>query len=542
MKQIPFYRIVRIVWMAMTFFVQHIMFKLRYRGYFTPSIQQKWDQLVTKQAKQFKSLALSLGGLMIKIGQFLSARADIMPPAFIEEMEGLTDRVTPTSHKKALAFLHDEIGEFLTSDCIASISPKPVASASIGDVYKGRLADGTTIAIKVQRSNIEKILRADFKALKIVLSFIKRFTALGKQINVDLLYKEMTHTIGAELNYVKEIENGQQFAKRFANRRGIRFPIYFDKYSTPRVLVMEWIEGTKITNLEFLAQHNIDRQELAERLFQFFLDQLLDGGHLHADPHSGNLLVQSDGTIVVIDFGMIITISEDEAAAMRLIIKSMLFGQYDRVVDGLEQLNFLLDHADRRAIAEVVKKTVSAYEAHDLHDVNGFAVNQLLEDLQDIVRTQPVQLPAEFAFLGRAVSIFMGVLHAIDPQIDLLAIAKPQVIKWGKTQTIFGRVHSKKDAEQAIFETIGQLHDVARKAFSFLEEPEHMRNFLETRNERQYWERIHLQTRQFSGVAAAILLSFTFIGIWSAHTPLFFFAGSSFTLAAIVFWRQSKRQ
>lgn len=542
MKQMPFYRIIRIVWMAMTFFIQYTSFQIRYRGYFTPSIQQKWDRLVTKQAKSFKKLALELGGLTIKIGQFLSARADIMPPSFIEEMEGLTDQVTPIPHKKALAFLDDEIGQFLESGCISTISDTPIASASIGDVYKGQLADGTAIAIKVQRANIEKILRADFKALKMILWFIQHCTTFGKQLNLDLLYKEMTHTIGAELNYLEEIKNGQQFSKRFADRPGVRFPVYFKQYSTTRVLVMEWIEGTKITNLEFLEQHNIDRQALAERLFRFFLDQILEGGQVHADPYSGNILIQSDGTIAIIDFGMTITISEEEAAAMLLIMKSVLFGQYDRVVDGLEQLNFLLDHADRHAIAEVVKKTVKAYEAHDLQDINGFAVNQLLKDLQEIIRTQHVQLPAEFAFLGRAVSIFTGLLHAIYPTIDLLAIAKPQVVAWGKKQTIFGGVRSKKEAEQAIFQTIGKIRNIAQKAFSFLEEPERMRNFLETRSRRHYRQRVHIQTRQFTGMVALIFLSFTFIGIWLEHTNLMLIGGIAFILTGIIFWRQAKRQ
>ncbi len=538
----PLYRIVRIVWMAIAFFIQNALFQKRYRGHFTPSIQQKWDQMMTNQAKSFKKLALELGGLIIKIGQFLSARADIMPPSFIEEMEELTDQVTPVPHEKTLAFLHEEIGSFLESGCISYISDEPVASASIGDVYKGRLADGTDIAIKIQRSNIEKILRADFKALKIVIWLIKHFTAFGKQLNLDLLYKEMTHTIGAELNYLQEIKNGRQFSERFADRPGICFPVYFEKYSTRRVLVMEWIEGTKITDLDFLEQHNINRQELSERLFRFFLDQILEGGQFHADPHSGNVLVQSDGTIAVIDFGMIITITKEEAASMFLIMESILFKQYDRVVDGLEQLNFLLDHADRHAIAEVVKQTVDAYESHDLHDINSFAVNQLLEDLQEIIRTQPVQLPAEFAFLGRAVSVFTGVLHGLDPKIDLLAIAKPRIVEWAGKQTPFGRAFSKKEAERIILQTIGKLRDVPRKVSSLLEEPERMRSYMDQRSKQHYRERVHIQTRQFTGVAASILLSFTFIGIWMEQTILLISAGSTFVLAVTVFWRQSKRK
>lgn len=540
MKQIPLYRIVRIVWLATVLFIQTMLFKKRYRNDFTPSIQQKWDDMMTIQAKKLKKLALDLGGLIIKIGQFLSARADIMPLSFIHEMEELTDQVKPMTTKKAQALLHEEIGKFLQSGCIAHISDEPIASASIGDVYKGQLADGTEIAIKIQRANIEKILRADFKALKIVIWLLKHFTSFGKQVNLERLYQEMTQTIGAELDYLQEIKNGQQFSERFANRSGIDFPIYFERYSTHRVLVMEWIEGAKITDIHFLDQYNINRQELSERLFRFFLDQILEGGHFHADPHSGNLLVQTDGTIVVIDFGMIITITKEEASSMFLIIESLLFKQYDRVVDGLEQLNFLLDYADRHAIEKVVKQTVEAYESHDLQDINSFAVDQLLEDLQEIVRTQPVQLPAEFAFLGRAVSIFTGLVYVLDPQIDLFKIAKPQVIEWASKRSPFGRAFSKKEAKRMTAEAIGQIRDLQRKLFSLLDEPERMRSYLDEHSRKRNRESIHRQTRQFTGVAASILLGFTFIGIWMEETTLLFSAGSMCFLTGLLFWRQAK--
>lgn len=542
MRQMPLYRIVRIVWMAMSFFIQNIFFQKRYRDQFTPSIQQKWDQMMTLQAKKFKKLALELGGLMVKIGQFLSARADIMPSSFIKEMEGLTDSVTPVPPKKALAFLQEEIGEFIQSGCISAISERPVASASIGDVYKGKLSDGTDIAIKIQRSNIEKILRADFKALKIVIGLLKRFTTFGKQLNLDLLYQEMTQTIGTELDYMQEIKNGKQFSKRFADQPGISFPVYFEQYSTHRVLVMEWIEGAKVTDLDFLVQHTIHPQALAERLFHFFLSQILEGGQVHADPHSGNLLVQADGTIVVIDFGMIITITKEDAASILLIIESLLFKQYDRVVDGLEQLNFLLEHADHHAIEKVVQQTVEAYEAHDLHDVNSMAVHQILEDLQAVIRTQPVQLPVEFAFLGRAASIFTGVLHVLDPTIDLFAIAKPQIIQWAGKRLAFERFFSKKEAERLTFEAIGKIRDFQRKVISLLDEPARMRNYMDQRHKEQYREKMHLQTRQFTGLAASVSLSFTLIGLWMAHTILFVSAGFIFFLSIFIFWRQAKHK
>ncbi len=534
MKRSANYRIIRIVWMAVVFFVQVSLFQRRHRGNFTPAVTEKWNTLVTKQAKVYKRNALEMGGLMVKLGQFLSTRADIMPPSFIKELEDLTDHATPVPTADALRLL-DEEWERPHDEVVHNISAEPIASASIGEVYKAFLPDGSPVAIKIQRPDIEWILRADFKAIRIVIWIAKRFSSLDKQVDFDLLYAEMTEVIGAELNFIQEMENGRGFAKRFPDLEGVEFPVFYDSLSTRKVLVMEWVEGSKVTDIDFLEKHQIDRKEISVRLFRLFLEQVLEGGQFHADPHGGNLLIKPDGTLVLIDFGMVINIKPEEADAIFLIVDGVLFKQYERVLDGLETLNFLLPNADRRVLSNAIERVVKAYESNDLQDMNGFVVDNLLNDLKVIIQTQPVQMPAEFAFLGRAVSVFVGVLYVLDPDIDLLAIARPRIVEWTKAHNKDKNPFAnKKELQRTLLQSVGQLRSFGPKLSRFLEEPAHIHHYLKKRDQEERKFRIQLQNRLFLGVVTVAAFGTFVYALVDGYQQLTIGSG---VVMLISFWR-----
>lgn len=522
MNHLALYRIFRIVWMSVKFFTQVTLFQKRYRGRFTPTVQNKWEILVTKQAEEFKRTALSLGGLLIKVGQFLSTRADIMPQSFIEILEGLTDRVPPVPKKQAISLLE---AEWNTSyhDTLLSLSEDPIASASIGEVYKGQLKNGTIVAIKIQRPNIERIIRVDFQAMKIVIWLAKKFTTFSKQINFDILYKEMVQIIGAELNFLQELRNGQSFAERFATMEGVKFPIYYEEYSTRRVLVMEWIEGSRVTDLTFLQQHNLDRRIIAERVFKLFLEQILVGGQFHADPHGGNILIKSDGTIVLIDFGMIGHITAAQTKSVSKLVEGIIFKNYDTVLDSLQELNFLLPNANRQLIADAIERLVKAYESNELQQMDSFVIERLLEDIQQIVRKEPVQMPAEFAFFGRAISTFVGVVHVLDPKVDLFALAKPRVMEWAKSRSATEetkKFFSTNDVLRIAKNIILPLRGLPSQISNYLEEPIRLRQYIQQRDEDERKERARLQTRQFAGIISIIAIISLLLSIWYNHLPL----------------------
>ncbi|MGI2329405.1 ABC1 kinase family protein [Planococcus sp. YIM B11945] len=537
MNQLAFIRIFRIVFMAVKFYTQAMLFQRRNRGKWDPIVQEKWEKMVTKQAKEYKILALKLGGLMIKMGQFLSTRADIMPPSFLIELEGLTDRVPSIAREKIVSVLEKEWNS-PHSRFLANLSEEAVASASIGEVYKGVLKDGTEVAVKVQRPGTDRILRADFQAMRIVIWFLRTFTPLSKQIDFRQLYREMTETIGAELNFQQELQSGRAFSDRFKEMEGIRFPVYFDEFSTRHVLVMEWIEGARITDLAFIEKHGLDRHALSERLFILFLEQVLYGGQFHADPHGGNILLEPDGTIVLIDFGMTGTISQSDAQAVLRIAEGVVFTNYDQVLDALEELRFLLPQANREILADTIARLVAAYESNELMQMDSFVAERLLRDLQEIVRTQPVQLPAEFAFFGRAASIFVGVLHVLDPGIDLLGLARPRILEWASSQKEGKRVIGKEDVLRWALHATGPLRAFPQKLINYLEEPERMRHYLENRDGRVREHQRDLQSRMFAGIFTILSFFGISAGIWFSHEAFLwvssaFFVGSLWTYRSI---------
>ncbi|MCH4827170.1 ABC1 kinase family protein [Planococcus halocryophilus] len=537
MNQVTFIRIFRIVWLAVKIFLQVTIFQKRNRGKWTPLVEKRWNEMITKQAKEYKNLALKLGGLMIKLGQFLSTRADIMPPSFLEELEGLTDRVPSVPRQDIVSVLEQEWNTTHT-DYLDHLSESAVASASIGEVYKGVLKNGLEVAVKVQRPGTDRILRADFKAIRIVIWLAEKFTPFGKQIDFKQLYVEMTETIGNELNFLKELQNGRSFSDRFDAMEGVRIPMYFDEFTTRRVLVMEWIEGARITDLAFIEKNDLDRHEISERLFILFLEQILYGGQFHADPHGGNILLEPNGGIVLIDFGMIGTITKKDSQSVLRAAEGIIFKNYEQVLDALEELRFLLPQADRVVLEDAISRLVAAYESNELSQMDSFVVERLLDDIQDIVRTQPVQLPAEFAFFGRAASIFVGVLHILDPNVDLMALARPRILEWASSQKEGKGMFGKEDILRWVLNGTGPLRVFPQKVINYLEEPERLRRYIENRDGKEREYRRDLQSRMFAGVFTILSFVGISVSVWFWNEPYMwvssvFFVGSLWAYRSI---------
>lgn len=427
-QSIALYRVVRIVWLSVQFFLQVYWFGRRHPKPWSQTEQTAFAALVARQASQYRELALRLEGLMIKLGQFLSTRADIMPKAFLSELEHLVDQVPPVPWDAVQAILDAEWGE--RKHLIAEIGKNPVASASIGVVYQATLQTGERVAVKVRRPGIDRIIRADFRALWIVLWLARHVTTYGRRADLRALYREMVTVIADELNFVKELQNGEYFRTRYASFQGVEVPRYLAELSTRRVLVMEWMEGARVSDLQYLQEQGLDRRELAARLFRCFTEQLFEAGKFHADPHPGNLLVQPDGTIVILDFGMIGTIRSEDVLHIRDLIEGIVFEDAKKILDSLERLRFLLPTADRAVLEPVIMHLIAAYAREDLKRFDETVLDQILRDVQETIQRQPIQLPSEFAFLGRAMSTFVGVLHILDPGIDIAALGKPIIRQW----------------------------------------------------------------------------------------------------------------
>ncbi|KGX83559.1 ABC1 kinase family protein [Pontibacillus marinus] len=428
MKYRAFYRITVIVFMFIKFLWQIFWFRRTHR-FWDESAREKWESLLVNQAKEYRKKSLELEGLLIKFGQFLSTRADLLPPVFLHELEGLVDRVEPVPPHISKEIIQKEWNGNI-EDYIQDIEDQPVASASIGEVYKAYLLDGTPVAIKVQRHRVEEIFRTDFKALRIVFWILARVTSFGKKADLGALYRELVMVISKELDFQKELKHSLNFQKRYQDWEGVYVPEYYEHLSTRRVLVMEWIEGAKVTDSSFIRENGLNREQIAKRVFDLFTDQLVSAGMFHADPHSGNLMIRSDGTLVMIDFGMVGEIKQEDASNIRMMIQGFILDDYDAVIRSLEKMDFLLPHANQQKVKRLLKETADMYLAGNFEKFDQDVINQILSDVQEFVQDQPIQLPADYAFLGRASSIVIGVLTSVYPEVDLMKWGKPVIQQW----------------------------------------------------------------------------------------------------------------
>lgn len=426
MKRIALFRIWIIVTMFARFIIRLYAFSRKQQGVATT---EEYEALMLKLAREYKRNALRLEGLLIKLGQFLSIRADLLPPAVLNELSELVDRVPTSGWEKSRAILEAEWGVPYTQ-VVKDVGIDAVASASIGEVYGATLLEnGKRVAIKIQRPNIEKIIRTDFRAMRIVTSMLKR-TSLAKSTDLDSLYRQMIFVIGDELNFQTELKNALYFKAKYADNRDIYIPDYHEHLCTNRVLTMDWVDARRITDLAFLKENGIDRSALAERLFTLAAEQLLFGGQFHADPHPGNVQIRADGTIILLDFGMVGQTTAQDMATIRNILQAFISLDYDSIVDGLEDLRFLLPTANKQNIRQALEKAVTFYLETDIDTVDTKLIEKVLQDIQLLVKNEPIQLPAEFAFFGRAASTLLGILQILDPKIDLFTLGKPIVIEW----------------------------------------------------------------------------------------------------------------
>lgn len=466
------YRCTVIVWMTVKFIVQLYVFLLSHRMW-DGKTKEKWNALLRNIAIEYREKATKLGGVLIKVGQFLSTRTDFMPDVFIKELTGLVDRVPPVPFSYARHVMEIE-WEGSVEDHFAEIQEKPVASASVGQVYQGKLHDGTVVAIKVRRHRVKETFHMDFKALKIVFWLLRLFTTLGKKADLSTLYRELVFVMERELNFDQELEFGKYFKERYKGNASIYIPYYVEPLCTNKILVMEWITGAKITDISFMNEHHINVKQTAKTLFEFYFDQFFYPGYFHADPHAGNILIQPDGQIVIIDFGMIGEVRKQDTRLFKELVQGVIVDDYDKILKALDEMKFILPNADRDKLVKILKQTIEMYENGSFKEMDTQVMDQIKDELRIFIKEQPIQLSADYAYLGRAVSIVFGVLINIYPDMDLGKWAKPLVKQWFGGKTFV----------ETVYKEIAM--DAVKPLLSF---PKAMLGFLESGEKDRKWQR-----------------------------------------------------
>ncbi|MEO6051515.1 MAG: AarF/ABC1/UbiB kinase family protein [Pyrinomonadaceae bacterium] len=374
-----------------------------------------------KQAVWLKEKLIELGPTFIKIGQSMGTRADLLPLPFVKELGSLVDSVPPFPNDIAFARIELELGRKI-NEVYSEFELEPVAAASLGQVYRARLHTGEEVAVKVQRPNLEATIQGDIVILKKVAKFAERFPQLNENADWIGMLREFDVTIHEEMNYAAEGKNAERFRESFKNWSNIHVPTIYWNATTAKVLTMEFIHGTKVTDLEEQARHNISPAKVNRLLIKTYLKQLLEDGFFHADPHPGNLLVMPDGRLAFFDFGMVGRITPQLQAKMIDAFFHVVSKDPGGIAEDLIELDFLKPGTSPSIIKPVVEKMFEFHFNLKLKDVN---FKELTYDLADVMYDYPFRLPSNFTYIMRALMTLEGIGIITDPEFNFFETAKP---------------------------------------------------------------------------------------------------------------------
>ncbi|MFD1705545.1 ABC1 kinase family protein [Siminovitchia sediminis] len=498
-----FFRMYKVLSMFFIFFLQIYWYKLRRKQ------EDEWEKLWGSIGKRFRRTLFELEGLLIKVGQMISSRADLLPRPLICEIEDLTDQVPPSDWSEIQEILEKEWGSS-HKNFLLSVEKEAIASASIGEVYRGILKDGSKVAIKVQRPHIYSVVQTDFRTLRMVIWFANYFIPIPKGfINLKVLFSELKQVIERELDFTMEKETLLNFQERFKGCDIVQIPQVYDDLCTSKILVMEWVDGIKITDITAVNQLNITRKELAQRLIKVFLPQWLEPGKFHADPHPGNILVSGEGRIILLDFGMAGEISVMDASAFQSFIESLVAKNYGKAVDCMSSLGFLLPEADTKIIERLLAEW-SAFQPSQMTDIDLIAFKR---ELNDLIQKLPIQVPTRFVFLGRSFIAIEGIVTYLMPGEEIIELGKPVFMEWLVSQGNKWSFDWQWIQSQPLFKAFYSVTE-------FLKTPEKLEHLKETEQRRQFQFTIYENQKKqlfqmtlfgLSGIAAGIYLGKPFI-------------------------------
>lgn len=395
----------------------------------------------------FRKTAIKLGVLMIKLGQFLSSRADLLPEEALSVISALQDEVPAASFSHVVSVIESELGKPV-EEVFSVLERKATAAASLGQVHKATLAaTGETVAVKVQRPNIDQLVRSDLSTLKFVIWVITRFVDTSQFIDLKAVYREFKRTVYEEIDYVTEAANAKRFKEMFKDDPTIYIPRVYEQYTTRRVLVLEWIEGIKINDYASLEAQGISRLEVAKRTVQTYFYQFFDAGFFHADPHPGNIFVKKgapgEGPIIeFVDFGMVGTLTKSMKKALKDLFLGFLMRDSRALVSALSRLGFIGEGANMVAIERGMALMMEQYFGMTLGEARDLDIPEVTQDAGRLLYGQPFQIPAQFAFTGRAIGTLVGVSTGLAPEFNFVDVATPYARKFlgldaeGASQTI----------------------------------------------------------------------------------------------------------
>ncbi|MGO1851235.1 ABC1 kinase family protein [Microbacterium sp.] len=393
---------------------------------------------MTRFARGFREMAIGLGGLMIKVGQFMSSRLDVLPPELTKELEGLQDEVPAESFDDIRALAESELGMPLER-AYAWIDDAPLAAASLGQAHRARLtpadaadAGFTDVVVKIQRPGIDRIVDTDLRALRKVAGWLNRVRAVSERVDAPALVDAFAEVCRDEIDYLHEASGCERFAEEFADDDRVGAPEVGWERTTRRVLTLQDVTAIKISDVDSLREAGVDPAEVSPVFAAVMLDQLFSNGYFHADPHPGNIFVvpDADGSwqLMFVDFGMMGEVPPSTRRGLRQLVIAMAARDGAGLVQAAREIGVLLPTADTSELERALTKLFDRFGGMafaELRDVDPREYRDFAAEFGDVVRTLPIQLPEHLLLVIRAASLTSGVATALDAEFNIWESVEP---------------------------------------------------------------------------------------------------------------------
>ena len=396
---------------------------------FSYIISVGWDKITgalnTKEqarfrAKQLTNLLVELGPAFVKAGQALSTRPDIIPVVLLEELSQLQDQLPGFDGDEAMELIEKDLNREI-GELFLEIDKNPISAASLGQVHKAILKEGDAVAVKVQRPGLREQITLDLYIVRNIALWLKNNIGLIRSDLVALI-DELGKRVFEEMDYINEADNAEKFRMMHQQNIKIAVPKIYQEFTSRRVLTMEWIDGTKLTNLEDVKKLGINPEEMIEVGVQCSLEQLLEHGFFHADPHPGNLLALKDGRLCYLDFGMMSEVSRDSRSGLIQAVVHLVNKNFDKLSHDFVKLGFLSDEVNLEPIVPAFQDVfVNAIEL----GVSKMDFKSVTDDMSGVMYKFPFKLPPYYALIIRSLITLEGIALSVDPNFKILGAAYP---------------------------------------------------------------------------------------------------------------------
>jgi ubiquinone biosynthesis protein len=401
---------------------------------------------------QLRQTLEELGPSFIKIGQLLATRPDLVPDRYVTELKKLYDKTTPSPYEEVRAVIRRELGRDI-EQVFASFQAEAIASASIGQVHRATLKDGTKVAVKVQHVGIEEAMELDFEILRGLVSFVEKTFAASRLWQPREHLEELRLMLERELDYTVEMRNTQRVQHNFRHHPEVHIPQVYPQLCTKRLLVMEFIEGVKFTRVDVPEMQGVDRTRIAAIVTHAMARQIFIHRLFHADPSPGNMMILPPDRVAFLDFGAVGAVTERRARAILRLISSFSKGDVEGACEAIIDLCEQRGEFDPKAFQTDVEKLLDFFEREGL----SVADPRLMELILGVAKKHRMLLPPDFVLISRALFQFEGFCRELDPEFDLVEVLEPFV-----AELLWKKISSPSSQKELMEETVGELLRFAR--------------------------------------------------------------------------------